>query len=151
MKQKFVLVACILLAAAAVPGQTKPDLNGTWVRKASDSDRNRQYMVIEQKEDLIHVSYNIDDPGGKRILDLRGRIDGQKHEQTVLGSPATLITRWEGNDFLFELIRRPPDTYIHSFRRFRFAADQKSFTTEATYFLENGKVRLKQPETWTRK
>ena len=147
MKQRLALVVILLALTTIGIGQAKPNLNGTWVRKvAPDAEKNKQDMVIELDGDNIHVVYHIED-AWKRTLDLKGKTDGKPHAQTALNAPATLITRWDGADFVFEIIREPNGGYIHSRRQFKFSADGKSFTTEATYLLKDGKVRLTQPET----
>ncbi len=148
MKQMITLVVILLALTTIGIGQTKPDLNGTWVRKgAPDVEKNKQDIVIEHNGDNIHVVYHIED-SWKRTLDLKGKTDGKQYPQTALNAPATLITRWDGADFVFEIIREPNGGYIHSRRQFKFSADGKSFTTEATYLLKDGKVRNTESETW---
>ena len=148
MKQTIALVVILLALTAMGIGQSKPDLNGTWVRKAApDVEKNKQDIVIEQKGDNIHILYHIED-AWKRTLDLKGKTDGKPYPQTALNAPATLITRWDGAEFVLEIIREPNGGYIHSRRQFKFSADGKSFTTEATYLLKDGKVRNTEAETW---
>ncbi|QQS48215.1 MAG: hypothetical protein IPM66_06125 [Acidobacteriota bacterium] len=149
MKQKATLIVILLAFITLGLGNAKTNLNGTWVRKvAPDSETNKQDMVIELKGHDIHIVYHIDDPAGKRTLDLKGKTDGQKYQQTVLGAPATLITKWEGEDFVLDIIREPGGGYIHSHRQCKFSANGKTFKTEATYFFKDGTVRIKQDETW---
>ena len=149
MKQKITLVVILLAFLTLGLGKSKPNLSGTWVRKvAPDSDTNKQDMIIEHKGSNLHIVYHIDDPAGKRTLDLKGKTDGKKYPQTALGAPATLITKWEGADFVMDIIREPNGGYIHSQRQFKLSADGKSATTEAIYLLKDGNVRNKQAETW---
>lgn len=148
MRQRITLVVILLALTTIGIGQSKPDLNGTWVRKAApDVEKNKQDMVIEHNGDNIHVVYHIED-AWKRTLDLKGKTDGKPHAQTALNAPATLITRWDGADFVLEIIREPLGGYIHSRRQFKFSADGKSFTTQATYLMKDGKVRNTESETW---
>jgi hypothetical protein len=148
MKQKITLVVILLALITAGIAKSKPDLNGTWVRKAApDAEKNKQDMVIQLEGDNIHIVYHIEDTW-KRTLDLKGKTDGKPHAQTALNAPATLIAKWDGADFVFEIIREPNGGYIHSRRQFKFSADGKSFTTEATYLLKDGKVRNTEAETW---
>ena len=148
MKQAITLIVILLALSTIGMGQTKSNLNGTWVRKAApDAEKNKQDMVIELDGDNIHIVYHIED-AWKRTLDLKGKTDGKPHAQTALNAPATLITRWDGADFVFEIIREPNGGYIHSRRQFKFSADGKSFTTQATYLLKDGKVRNTESETW---
>lgn len=148
MKQQIALGVILLALTLIGIGQSKPDLNGTWVRKAApDAEKNKQNIVIEHNGDNIHILYHIED-AWKRTLDLKGQTDGKPHAQTALNAPATLISRWDGADFVFEIIREPNGGYIHSRRQFKFSADGKSFTTEATYLLKDGKVRNTESETW---
>lgn len=148
MKQKITLVVILLALTTIGIGQNKSNFNGTWVRKvAPDAEKNKQDMVIELEGDNIHIVYHIED-AWKRTLDLKGKTDGKPHAQTALNAPATLIAKWDGADFVFEIIREPNGGYIHSRRQFKFSADGKSFTTEATYLLKDGKVRNTESETW---
>ena len=141
MKQAITLIVILLALSTIGMGQTKPNLNGTWVRKAApDVEKNKQDMFIELEGDNVHIVYHIED-AWKRTLDLKGKTDGKPHAQTALNAPATLITRWDGAEFVFEIIREPNGGYIHSRRQFKFSADGKSFTTQATYLLKDGKVR----------
>jgi hypothetical protein len=144
MRQILLFVA-MALASSPSSSQARPDFSGTWKLKATSVS---EVHIIEHKEPDIHLLMKIEDEGGKRSLDVRGKIDGKEHKQVVQGAPATFIAWWEGESLVLDLRRETPVGILHNVRKLKLSKDGKEMTTERTKYLPTPKRTW--TETWTK-
>jgi predicted aspartyl protease len=117
------------LAIVRLRAESKPDFAGMW--KVSDS-RSSTVYVIEQNDGQLRIAMFIEDSLGARILDFKGPVDGQPHEQALNGSAGSFRAAWEGDAIGFETWRDTSDGVRHIRRVMNLSADGKTIAVQWT-------------------
>jgi hypothetical protein len=143
MKRILAITILTLAISSLVPSQTKPNFSGTWKLRVTEIS---EVYTFEHQEPKLRVIMNIEDNLGKRTLDVKGVIDGKEHKQTLNGSPATFIAKWEGEALTWELRRESPVGVLHNRRTMTLSKDGKVITADRIRLLPEPEERW--TETW---
>ena len=136
------LLPLLCLAATCISGAGQPNFSGTWKLDGTDPP---EIYIVEQSETQLRIAMFVDNEAGKRILDVKGPIDGQMHSQTVNGAPCVLTVRWDGGTLYWETWLNSPDGVRQNRRLMQLSADGKVITARRT------RVAPGPEETWTEK
>ena len=155
MKQFWAMAALAVLGTAGVGAQqAKPDFSGTW---KLDTLRSRFGDVpapkslvfeVEQHDPAIRITRTMATHQGdsKDVLDLT--TDGQPHQVSIGGQPATVTAAWDGDHLLVQIQRSTPQGQVTSTRRFRMGDKHKVVTT--VYTVANGSGTTTAYEFYTK-
>jgi hypothetical protein len=113
-------------AATALLAQARPDLSGVWKLRTTRA-RYSEIWTVKQTARDIRIRMDIkDDRLGDRVLDFEAPFDGEKHNQTVIGTLASVTASFDGNALFLEIERQArPDLLLHTRRRLRLAVGGK--------------------------
>ena len=138
------LIAVLLFTVQSLVAEDKPNLTGVWKNGNSS-------FKFDHKEPKLHVVHDIEDQNGKRTLEFDLVIDGKEHKIKLLDLPATVMGKWEGEDFIF-VIKRDTLTGVpmHNHRVMKIDKDATAITAVKTGYNPDGTVRAKINETWKR-
>jgi hypothetical protein len=106
---------------------TKPDYSGVWKLR---SEKSSEVWTIVHSEPDIRVVMEVHDYLGKRTIDVKGKVDGEPHHQTVIDTPATLVAKWEDGALVWNLKRETPRGVIHVQRSFIISKEGKTMIAD---------------------
>ena len=115
--------------AQCAAGDKKPDFSGLWATSSADSS---EIVLIRQSADQVRIIMFVDDSIGKRILDVKGPLDGSPQPQTVDGSPCTFMARWDGNSLAWETRRDTAAGVLHNRRAMTLSDDGNQIAAHRT-------------------
>ena len=136
------LLPLLCLAATCISAAGQPNFSGAWKLDGTDPP---EIYIVEQSQTQLRIVMFVDNAAGRRILDVKGPIDGQVHSQTVNGAPWFLTARWDGDTLYWETWLNSPDGVLHNWRLMQLSADGKAITARRT------RVAPGPEETWTEK
>lgn len=139
------VIASILAISALESSQAKPNYSGVW---KLESAKRIEILTIDHQEPMFNLKYKIEDNLGKRSFELKANTDGKEYEQNVLGSPATFVAKWDGNNLAIELKRIASYGPVHNRRILKLSEDGQTITTEKIDYSPDAKERYRDPETW---
>lgn len=134
------LLPLFCLAATCISAARQPDFSGAWKLDGTDPP---EIYIVEQSEAQLRIVMFMDNEAGKRILDVKGPIDGQMHSQTVNGAPCVFTARWDGDTLYWETWLTSRDGVRQNRRLMQLSADGKAITARRT------RVAPGPEETWT--
>lgn len=130
----------LCLAATCISAAGKPNFSGAWKLDGSDPP---EIHIVQQSETQLRIVIFVDNENGKRIMDVKGPIDGQMHSQTVNGAPCVFTARWDGETLYWETWLDSHDGVHQNRRLMQLSADGKAITARRT------RVAPGPEETWT--
>ena len=136
------LLPLLCLAATCISAAGQPNFSGAWKLDGTDPP---EIYIVEQSQTQLRIVMFVDNAAGRRMLDVKGPIDGQVHSQTVNGAPWFLTARWDGDTLYWETWLNSPDGVLHNWRLMQLSADGKAITARRT------RAAPGPEETWTEK
>jgi hypothetical protein len=101
--RSVVTVVGVVVLAAQLAGQAKPDFSGTWTMVADKSDFGPMPAPASMTRTITHkdpvlkvVIVQTGGPMGDTTIETNFTTDGKPQQNTVSGNPMTTVAKWDG-------------------------------------------------------
>jgi len=160
MLKRCSLFVLLVLVAAAVAQDSKPNFSGAWQLVVEKSDFGQptpwgprfpagvtaQSTVIEHRDGKIKMRIKVQTPEGETAQERSYSTDGVETTDTIHGVPATSRVRWDGRDLVTEVAMEFDQEHIYTAvitARWRLSDDGTTLTNERTMKHAGGETKQK--------
>ncbi len=134
--------ALAVAIAASADAQTRPNLSGTWVLQAAQSEFGQlpapesRTDVIDHREPRLTITRTAVAQGQESRLDLVYVVDGEPHRNTAGGAELVSRLHWDGAALVMVSIASAPQGQVTITDRYTLSEDGRTLTQARTIGIE---------------